>query len=67
MSGLIAGVAVAVVVNRFLETLLYDLSPYDPAVFAGTTIFLLTVSMIAVLLPGLRATRLSPVQAVRYD
>ena len=66
-AGIVAGLATAFAGSRLIESLLYGVSPRDPAVFAATTAILLAVALIACWLPARRAARLSPLEALRTD
>jgi ABC-type lipoprotein release transport system permease subunit len=57
--------ALAFLLTRFLEALLYGMSPTDPATFAGVIVLLAGVSFFAALIPALRASRLNPLAALR--
>ena len=59
------GVTLTFLLTRFLATLLYGISPTDPATFAGVILLLAGVSFIAALIPALRASRLDPLGALR--
>jgi putative ABC transport system permease protein len=65
--GIAGGAAVALLLGRLLEPLLYQTSPRDPLVLAGVIGTLLVASVAAVLLPARRATRVDPVVALRAD
>ena len=67
LAGMTAGLATAFAGSRFIESLLYGVSPRDPGVFAGTALTLLGVALVACWLPARRAARLSPVEALRTD
>jgi putative ABC transport system permease protein len=67
LAGALAGIAAAVVLSRFLETLLFETSPRDPLSFAIAPSLLIGVSLIASWIPALRAARLNPVEALRMD
>ena len=63
--GVLAGLAAALIGGRLIASLLYGVSPRDPAVFAATAITLLGVVTLACWLPARRAARISPVEALR--
>ena len=65
--GIGAGLTAALAGSRLLESLLFEISPRDPGVFAGTTIVLILVAVLACWLPARRAARLSPLEALRAD
>jgi putative ABC transport system permease protein len=67
LAGIFAGLAAAFAGSRFIASLLYDVNPRDPAVFAATTVMLFGVAMLACWLPARRAARVSPVEALRGD
>ena len=64
IAGAAIGVVAALAGSRLIASLLYGVSPRDPAVFAGTTLLLLAVAALACWLPA-RAARLSPLEALR--
>jgi predicted permease len=63
--GAAAGIALAVLVTRFLTPLLYGTSPTDLRTFAGVTLLLVAVAGAAALVPAVRASRLDPLAALR--
>ena len=71
--GLLAliGVAVALPVAwllaRLVEAQLYGVAAHDPLVFLGSTFLVLAVAFLAGLMPALRAMRIEPVRALRYE
>jgi putative ABC transport system permease protein len=65
--GLAIGVAAALVLTRFLSSLLYGVNPADPATFAATTLLLCTVSLAATYLPARRAAALDPLRVLRQE
>jgi predicted permease len=64
-----AGVAlpVALVLGRFVKTQLYGIAPGDPWTIAAATLLLALVAALAAAVPALRATRIAPTVALRYE
>ena len=67
LAGIVVGLVTALALGRMIESLLYGVSARDPAVFAATTLLLLTVALLACWLPARRAARLSPLEALRAE
>jgi putative ABC transport system permease protein len=65
--GLAIGLAGAFVVARSIGSLLYGVSPGDPATFTGVSAMLLAVMLLAAYLPARRATRVDPMTALRTE
>lgn len=65
--GLAAGVGLAVVLGRLLQSLLYEANALSPAVYAVTSAALLLVAVAACIIPAQRAARVDPVVALRND
>ena len=64
-SGVVAGLIGAVWVGRLLEELLFEVTPTDPPTLAAVAAILLAVTVIAAAIPAARATRISPLDALR--
>jgi putative ABC transport system permease protein len=67
LAGLVVGLGAALAGGRLIQALLYEVSPRDPAVFAATTALLLVVALLACWLPARRASKLSPLEALRPE
>jgi ABC-type antimicrobial peptide transport system permease subunit len=61
------GIAAALALGRGAQSLLYQLQGSDPAVIAGAAAVLAVVAFAAGFLPALRASRVDPMQALRYE
>jgi putative ABC transport system permease protein len=64
--GLVTGVAGAVMGTRVLQSLLFEVSPTDPVVFATFALVLGGSGWIAAYIPARRATRCDPITTLRY-
>lgn len=62
-----AGVGAALVLGRFLRSLLYGVAPGDPVTLASVAALLLGVAAVAVYLPARRASGLDPVRVLSAD
>ncbi|MBN8247496.1 MAG: ABC transporter permease [Verrucomicrobia bacterium] len=65
--GIVCGSAAALLLTRLLRTLLFETAPWDPATFAGVTVLLMGVALLACWLPARRAARLDPMRALRSE
>ena len=61
------GIAAALFATRFLREQVYGVSATDPATFAIVPLVLLAVALLANWVPALRATRVDPLEALRYE
>jgi ABC-type antimicrobial peptide transport system permease subunit len=66
-AGSVSGVILVAAAMRLAATLLYGLSPYDPATLAAATLALATMGLLASLLPAWRASRVEPTAALRAE
>jgi predicted permease len=65
--GIVIGLAAAPIATRVLSSLLFGVSPNDPATFAGVAATLVAVLLAAAYLPARRATRVDPMLALRTE
>ena len=65
--GLFLGLGIAALLSRGLEIILFEVEPWDPAIFFLITVVLFVVGMLATYVPARRATLVDPVQALRYE
>jgi putative ABC transport system permease protein len=65
--GFAVGIVGALAVGRVLASLLHEVKPGDPAIFAVTAGFLALVALLACYLPARRAAHLDPMTALRYE
>jgi predicted permease len=61
------GIAAAIGLGRAAQSLLYQLNGYDPVVIAAAAVALATVAFLAGFLPARKASRIDPMQALRYE
>jgi len=65
--GLALGLGLAALLSRALNTMLFNVRPWDPAIFGAVVAALALAGLVACLIPASRATRTEPVDALRYD
>ncbi|HWC97586.1 MAG TPA: ABC transporter permease [Candidatus Sulfopaludibacter sp.] len=65
--GILLGGAASLAVMRLVASQLRDVSPYDGVTFVAVAVLLAVVSMLAALLPALRAARVDPLRALKYE
>jgi ABC-type antimicrobial peptide transport system permease subunit len=63
--GCVAGLALTAVFGRLLSGMLFGVSAWDAATLGGVVATVLAVSVLASLLPAIRAARLEPMQVLR--
>ncbi|HKF56650.1 MAG TPA: ADOP family duplicated permease, partial [Blastocatellia bacterium] len=65
--GVAVGVVAAIGLTRIMKTLLFEVSPTDPVTLGLVAMFLIIISVMAAYVPALRATRIDPNHALRYE
>ncbi|MEZ5294316.1 MAG: ABC transporter permease [Vicinamibacterales bacterium] len=67
LGGIAAGLAVSAAVSRVMASLLFGVAPTDPLTFAAVASVLAAVAALACAAPALRASRVSPTEALRGE
>jgi predicted permease len=67
LAGVVIGTAAAWGATGFLRTLLFEITPTDPATFAAVILAIFAASMLAGTIPARRATRVDPLAALRHE
>ena len=65
--GGVIGIAAAIALGRGAQSLLYELRGWDPVVISASAVLLALVALGAGFIPALRASRVDPMQALRYE
>ncbi len=65
--GTVLGLALSAMESKWLGSLLFDVRPSDPPTIALAVTALLAIALVACLLPGLRAARIRPLEAISAD
>jgi predicted permease len=65
--GVVIGVASAYGLARLIQSILFGVKARDPLVFVGIPVVLAVVALVAVWLPAMRASRVDPLTALRYE
>ncbi len=66
-AGAAAGLGGAFLLTRLLSGLLFGVTPRDPAAFAGTTVLLTGITLLACWIPARRAARVDPTRALKVE
>ena len=65
--GVAIGAGLALAVTRVVKSYLYDVSVTDPLTFIGIALLLIGVALLACFVPARRATKVDPLEALRYE
>jgi ABC-type antimicrobial peptide transport system permease subunit len=67
VTGVAIGLAAAFILTRVMSSLLFGVSATDPITFLTISLVLVSVAVLASYIPALRATRVDPMFALRYQ
>jgi putative ABC transport system permease protein len=65
--GVALGVSFAFTLTQFITGYLYQVQPWDPTTFVAVPALLSIVAMLAIWIPARRASRINPIEALRYE
>jgi predicted permease len=65
--GIVVGVAATLAMSRLVQGQLFGVQAADPRILVGAALFLAAIAVCAAFLPGRRASRISPIQALKYE
>jgi putative ABC transport system permease protein len=65
--GIVFGVGAGIALTRLLSTMLFEVKATDPLTFAVGALILFAAALAACLIPARRATKVSPLVALRYE
>ncbi len=67
IAGVVAGIALALLLTRYMTGMLFGVTPLDPVAFIGAALVLLLAALLATWVPAWRASTVDPVVALRND
>ena len=67
VGGIVLGLIAAFWLTRLIRHQLFEVSPTEPRVFIAVVLVLSAVALLACFLPARRATRINPMEALRYE
>jgi ABC-type antimicrobial peptide transport system permease subunit len=65
--GVVIGIAGAFWLTHFLTSFLFGVKAWDPAAFIAIPLLLCAVALLAIWIPAMRATRVDPIAALRFE
>ena len=67
LGGVVVGVPAAILLSRYIESQLYGLKATDPLTLPVAVALIVTIALVAAWIPARRATRVNPLDVLRYD
>jgi predicted permease len=67
LTGVVVGLAGALVMSRLVAAFLYEISPFDIATFTAVSLILLAVAVLGCYFPARRAARIEPMRALHHE
>ena len=67
VAGVTIGLLAAFLLTRLIQSLLFGVNASDPITFAGISVLLAIITLIACYIPARRAARIDPLVSLRYD
>ena len=65
VTGIVAGIALSLVITRFLAGMLFGVTAADPLIFAAVSGLILAVTLLASVLPAFLAAGIDPIRTLR--
>ena len=65
--GMAIGIPAAMLLGRFIQTLLFEVEPYDASTLASIAVVMAVAGLLACWIPARRATKVDPMVALRYE
>jgi ABC-type antimicrobial peptide transport system permease subunit len=66
-AGLVLGLGAAMAAARLIRTLLFEVRPIEPLIYAVVAALFTAIALLACLIPSWRASRIDPLVALRAD
>lgn len=66
-TGIAIGIGGALALTQLLRSLLFQITPTDPATYSAVTLILITIALLACYFPARRAMKVDPMVALRYE